>query len=228
MGKIRAVIADDNEEIRNYLSEVIQAAAEDIEVAGLASSGSEAVELAKKLKPDVILMDVQMESHTSGITAVEQIHRQFPDIKCIMLTIHENEEYMLRAYLAGAVDYIVKMSPTEKIVSSIYDVIDNKLLLRPEIAKKIMNEYQRLKENQRHVRETLQIMMMISTTEYEILRMVYNGDSYKKIAQKRFVQETTVRSQIHHILKKFKKKRMKDVIRLLRELNIFENDSGYQ
>lgn len=225
MKKIKVIIADDNDEIRNYLCEVIQKESDDIEIVGLTNNGSDTVEMAKKLEPDVILMDVQMENRTAGITAVEQIHKLLPGIKCIMLTIHENEEYMFRAYMAGAVDYIVKTSPTEKIVKSIYDVIDNKLLLRPEVAKKIMNEYQRLKENQIYVRETLHIMMMISTTEYEILRMVYNGDSYKKIAQKRFVQETTIRSQVNHILKKFNKKRMKDVISLLRELNIFEDDS---
>ena len=65
-------------------------------------------------------------------------------------------------------------------------------------------------------------MLMINTTEYEILKMVYAGYTYRKIAEMRYVQETTIRSQINHILKKFKKSKMKEVIQLLRELKIFD------
>ena len=72
------------------------------------------------------------------------------------------------------------------------------------------------------MKETLRVMLMINTTEYEILRMVYAGYTYREIAELRYVQETTIRSQIQHILKKFNKNKMKDVIKLLRELKIFD------
>lgn len=224
MARIKLIIADDNEEIRNHLCEIIVKESDDIDVIGLAKSGRESIELTRELVPDVVLMDVQMETRTAGIEAIEQINGIYPGVKCIMLTIHENEEYMFRAYMAGAVDYIVKTDPTQKIVKSIHDVIDNRLLLRPEVAHKIINEYHRIKETHVRMKETLQVMMMISTTEYEILQMVYNGYTYKNIAEKRYVEETTIRSQVNHILKKFGKKRMKDVIDLLRELKIFDKD----
>jgi len=114
------------------------------------------------------------------------------------------------------------MNPVEKIVKSIHDVIDNKLLVRPEVARKLIDGYQQVQENQIRLKETFQVMLLINTTEYEILKMIYGGLTYRNIAELRFVQETTIRSQVNHILKKFGKKRMKDVIRQLRELKIFD------
>ena len=221
---IKIVIVDDMEEIRNYLCEVLSKEEEKIKVVGMASSGLEAIELVKKTEPDVVLMDIQMEDRMAGINAIEKICHSNPKIKCIVLTIHENDEYLFRAYMVGASDYIIKMMPPEKIVKSIYDVMDNELLLRPEAARKIINEYQRIHSNQTLLRDALQVMMMISTTEYEILRLAYYGYTYRNIAQMRYVQDTTIRSQINHILKKFKKKRMKDVIEMLRGLRIFEDE----
>lgn len=220
---IKLVIADDLEEIRSYLSEEITRCSQDISVVGLAQSGSEAIKLVRKLRPDVVLMDIQMETLTAGIDAIEIIHKEFPNIKCITLSIHKNDDYLFRAYMVGASDYIVKTNSPEQIVKSIHDVVENTLLLRPEVAQKILTEYQRVQESQARMKETLQIVMKISTAEYEILKMVYDGYTYKNIAKQRFVQETTIRSQVNHILKKFKKKRMKDVISLLHELNFFEN-----
>ena len=221
---IKIVIVDDMEEIRDYLCEILENEQGKIEVVGTASSGNQAVEIVKKTEPDVVLMDIQMENRMAGINAIEKIHSSNPKIKCIVLTIHENDEYLFRAYMVGASDYIVKMMPPEKIVKSIYDVMENDLLLRPEDARKIINEYQRIQSSQSMIRDTLQVMMMISTTEYEILRLVYFGYTYHNIAKMRFVQDTTIRSQVNHLLKKFGKKRMKDVIKVLRELHIFDEE----
>ena len=222
MEKIKLVIADDMEEIRIHLAEEIAALSDDILVVGQAATGHEAFLMVEQLLPSVVLMDIQMETRTSGITAIGKIHERYPGVKCIALTIHEDEEFIFQAYLAGAVDFIIKTSSIEKIVGAIHDVIDNKLLVRPEVAKKLIDGYQRVYEKQSRLKETFQVMLLINTTEYEILKMVYEGYTYKDIASKRFVEETTIRSQINHILKKFKKKRMKDVVALLRELNIFD------
>lgn len=223
MSEIKILIVDDMEDIRMHLAEEIPEKSEDIVVLGTAQSGKEAVEMAARLLPDVVLMDIQMETRTAGITAIGKIHEMFPGIKCIALTIHEDEEFIFRAYLAGAVDYIIKTRPSEYIVKSIHAVVDNRLLLRPEVGKRLIEEYQQIQENQVRMKETMQIMLRINVTEYEILRLVYQGLTYRQIAQQRFVEETTIRSQVNHILKKFGKKRMKDVIVQLRELKIFDD-----
>jgi DNA-binding NarL/FixJ family response regulator len=119
-------------------------------------------------------------------------------------------------------DYIIKTSPIEDVFESIRAVVSNTLMLRPEISNKLLGEYRRIKEEQGKVKEVLKVMMKITNTEFEIIKLVYNGYTYKEIAELRFVEETTIRSEIYWILKKFSKKKMKDVIKLLQEIKFFE------
>ena len=103
----------------------------------------------------------------------------------------------------------------------IHAVVNNRLLLRPEVGQRLIQEYQRVQNQENRMKETMQVMLKINTTEYEILRMACAGMSYKQMARERYVEETTIRSQINHILRKFQKNRMKDVVALLNELHIF-------
>jgi DNA-binding NarL/FixJ family response regulator len=218
--KIRVLIADDTVEIAHYFAHIIRQE-EDIEVAGLAFSGEEAVAKVRKLNPHIVLMDIQMETKTAGIDAIEKIRDFNPAIKTIILTIHSRDDLIFKAYTVGAMDYIIKTSPVEEILKSIRAVASNSLMLRPEIANRIIAESRRISETQSRVKEVLKVMMKISNTEYEIIKMAYDGYPYKKIAEQRFVEETTIRSEIYWILKKFNKKKMKDVIALLKEINFF-------
>ena len=215
---IRLVIVDDMPDIRNYLAEELAAASEQFSVVGAAEDGTEAVKLVDSLLPDVVLMDIQMKTRTEGIYAIRIIHERHPDIKCIALTIHEDDELIFQAYLAGAADYIIKTRSIDTIKNSILAVVNNRLLLRPEVGQRLIQEYQRVQNQENRMKETMQVMLKINTTEYEILRMACAGMSYKQMARERYVEETTIRSQINHILKKFQKNRMKDVVTLLNEL----------
>jgi DNA-binding NarL/FixJ family response regulator len=221
MGKIKVFIADDSEEIINYFCMIIQKEP-DMEIAGTAKNGKQSIIDVIKMKPDIVLMDIQMETMIAGIEAIEEIKKEASNIKVIVLTIHERDEYILRAYAAGASDYIIKTSSVADILNSIRNVYFNKYMLRPEIANKIIKEYMRIKEEQSIIKSTLKIMTKLTNTEYEILKLIYQGYSYKEIAEKRFVEETTIRSQIYWILKKFEKNKMKEVIKLMKELKIFE------
>lgn len=218
---IRLVIVDDMPDIRNYLAEELAAASEQFSVVGAAEDGTEAVKLVDSLLPDVVLMDIQMKTRTEGIYAIRIIHERHPDIKCIALTIHEDDELIFQAYLAGAADYIIKTRSIDTIKNSILAVVNNRLLLRPEVGQRLIQEYQRVQNQENRMKETMQVMLKINTTEYEILCMACAGMSYKQMARERYVEETTIRSQINHILKKFQKNRMKDVVALLNELHIF-------
>jgi DNA-binding NarL/FixJ family response regulator len=218
--KIRILIADDTAEIVNYFADIIRQE-EDLEVAGLAFSGEEAVAKARELDPHLVLMDIQMETKTAGIDAIERIRAINPAIKAVILTIHNRDDLIFKAYTVGAMDYIIKTSPVEDILKSIRAAAANNLMLRPEIANKIIGEFRRISEERSKMKELLKVMMKISNTEYEIIRMVFDGYPYKKIAEQRLVEETTIRSEIYRILKKFNKKRMKDVIVLLKEINFF-------
>ncbi len=217
---IRVVIADDMEDIREYLREIFAGVPDEMEVAATATTGKEAVEAVLRESPDIVLMDIQMETRMAGIQAIETIHRLKPSVRCIALTIHENDEYLFRAYQAGTSDYIIKTMQPGDILQAIRDVHENELMLRPQVAKKIIGEYQRLQANQSRVQDVLKIMMLLSATEYEVLKLVNDGYNYRAISQMRYVEETTVRSQINHILKKFGKKHMRDVVHMLRDMDI--------
>ncbi|GHV45652.1 DNA-binding response regulator [Spirochaetia bacterium] len=221
MPKIQVVIAEDSEEICAYLGNLIKNE-QDMELAGTAFSGAEAVKIAAQLKPDIVLMDIQMETKTAGIDAIGKIRESNPEIKVIVLTIHSRDDLLYRAYAAGAMDYIIKTSPASDVINSIRAVSSNKLLLRPDIANKIIGECIRVQETQSKMQEVLMVMMKITNTEFEIIKLIYDGYSYQEIAKQRFVEETTIRSEIYWILKKFNRKRMKEVISLLKEIRFFE------
>jgi DNA-binding NarL/FixJ family response regulator len=218
---IGVLIVDDAREIAGYFAGIIRQE-DDMEVLGLASSGEEAVEKARLLNPQIILMDIQMETKTAGLDAIKQIRDYNPAIKVIIITIHSRDDLIFKAYTVGAMDYIIKTSPVDTILKSIRDAASNNLMLRPEIANKIMEESRRISEKQSKMKEVLKVMMKISNTEFEIIRMAFDGYSYRQIAEERFVEETTIRSEIYRILKKFDKKKMKDVILLLKEINFAE------
>ncbi len=218
---IKVFIADDSEDIRNYFRMLLQNEP-DMIVAGTAASGREAVEKILETSPDIVLMDIQMETRMAGIEAIEEIKKSNPGVRVIVLTIHARDDFLFRAYAAGASDYIIKTSSVVDILTSIRNVMANTFMLRPEVANKIMEEYLRVKEEQGKMKRTLKIMTKLTNTEFEILKLVYHGYSYKQIAEQRFVEETTIRSQVCWLLKKFEKKHMKEVVKLLAELNIFE------
>jgi len=218
MSVIGVLIADDAKEIADYFANIIRQE-DDMEVLALAGSGEEAVAKASALNPQIVLMDIQMETKTAGIDAIKQIREYNPAIKVIILTIHSRDDLIFKAYAAGAMDYIIKTSPVEDILKSIRAASSNSLMLRPEIANKIMEESRRISEKQSKIKEVLKVMMIISNTEFEIIRMAYDGYSYREMAERRFVEETTIRSEIYRILKKFNKRKMKDVVLLLKEIN---------
>ena len=113
---IRCMVVDDLQSIREHFKDLLDLS-EDIEAVALAANGREAVELAFEHKPDIILMDVQLEYDVAGIDAAAEIMTKLPDTKIIILTVHNNDRFILDAYLAGAVDYIIKNDDrTDKIV----------------------------------------------------------------------------------------------------------------
>ena len=221
MGKIKIIVVDDLKEIQNYFKMILNREA-DMEVIATASSGKESCKIILEKKPDIVLMDVQMETETAGIDAIEYIKQKESETKFIILTIHEEDEILFKAYAAGAVDYIVKDSSIVDILNSIRNTYNNNLAMRPEIASKIIAEFSRLKKEQNSLIYTLNIISKLTNTEFDILRDIYFGSSYKKIAQERCVEEVTIRTHINKILKKFNQKRIKDVVKILNDLNIFD------
>jgi len=219
--KAKILLVDDIEEIRDHFQNLL-AGEKDFEVIGTASSGREAVRLAEELSPDIVLSDIEMETPTAGIEAIKEIKAVDSSIKCLVLTIHEDDEFLFKAYAAGAMDYILKTDSIVRVLSSLRNAAESRFELRPEIAEKILKEFSKIKKQQNDLVQTLNTVSNLTTAEYEILLLFRKKYSYKRIARERFVEEVTIRSQVSKILRKFEKKRIKDVITTLEEFDIFD------
>ncbi len=218
---IRILIADDMPDIREYFQMILSREAA-IDVVAVAGSGKEAYDMAIELTPDIVLMDITMESQLSGIDAASRIKAENPRIKIIILTMHDDDDILFQAFSAGVDDYLIKDSSLLEVIKSIQDVYDNQLSLRPSISKKIQQEFTRLRGEKERLIETLNIISKLTNSEFEIIRACYMGKKYKQIAKDRSVEEVTIRTHVNNILRKFEKRRMKEVVKLLDETDIFK------
>ena len=218
MNLIRILMADDNAEICSYFNGII-AREPDMEWAGCVSSGAAAVKMARELRPDIVLMDIQMETRTAGITASRQIIAELPQTKVIILTILEDDDLLFQAYCAGVIDYIIKTDATDRILTSIRNAYKNQLILRPEYAEKIIDELKRVREEQHSLLYSLNTLSRLSNSEFEVLKSLYQGLNARQISEERFVSLGTVKTQIHSILQKFGFKSVSEVVRKLHEIN---------
>lgn len=220
MDKIKIAIADDNDEIRDYFGSIISHE-QDMEVVGKVPSGKEIIQFVEDNKVDIILMDIQMETRTAGISASLQILKKHNDIKIIILTILEDDDLLFQAYCAGVMDYIIKTDSISQVLTSIRNVHKNQLVLRPQYAEKIIDELNHVKEQQKSMLLFMNVLSKLSNSEFEILKSLYQGMSYKQISEQRYVSVVTVKSQVHSILKKFGLRTIKDVIK---ELQLIDFD----
>lgn len=219
--KIKVLIADDNEIILKRLSKIINEDKQ-FEVAGISKSGYEAVMLTALYQPDIILMDIEMEEKDTGIKATKEILKQFPKIKIIILTVYEQDELVYAAFQAGVVDYIIKNANPSEITKAIIDAYYERSPIRPVIAQKIRREFSRVKNTETSFIYYLQIVAQLTASELDLLDLLVQGKTRYDICSIRCVELTTVKSQIHSILKKFQKNNINDVIDIVKELKIFE------
>ncbi len=219
--RIRLVICDDMPFIAENFKNILNAYS-DIEVVAVASSGVTCIEAVNKFLPDIVLLDIQMDISDEGIITLEKIKNSHPDIKIIMCTIHSEDEFVLRSFVLGANGYFVKTEPTAVLVSTIRDVFQNNLSLNANLAQKILRTSLSTQYEKYNIQKLLDTIATLTITEYEILKLIYKGMSYKSIAYERMVEESTIRSQINKILKKFDYKNMKQLIKYLKSLQIFD------
>lgn len=218
---IKIAIIDDMVDILDYFTVALSHEA-DIEIVGTATNGSDGVALVLEKRPDVVLMDIQMEYKEAGIEAIANIKKEWNEAKVIVLTIHDDDEQLYNAFAAGAVEYILKTASIGEILNSIRSVYSDQLSLRPEISQKLLKEFSRMKSYHSSMLYVVNILSKLSTSEYEVLCAIRKGDTYRKIAKDRCVEEVTIRTQVSRILKKTGFPNMKVAIKKLEELNMFD------
>ena len=217
--KIKVLIAEDMEPIRRKYVKIINAS-EDLEVVSDVESGEEAVKQAKERKPDVILMDIEMETPDAGIRATQRILQDNPDVRIIILTVYEEDELIFTAFQLGVCDYILKNASQEEIIKSIHNAYENHCPLRPEIASRILGEFKRVRSYETSFMYAVNIVSTLTTTELEILGLLLEGKTRKEICSLRQVEMSTVKTQIHNILQKFNKTSMDEIIDMINNMNL--------
>jgi len=194
--KIRVLLAEDHTIVRQGISALLRSEP-DIEVAGEAADGLEALELAKKLIPDVVLMDIAMRN-LNGLEATRKIKKLFPHTKVLVLTMYDNEEWIFQILKVGASGYLIKDSAMTELTSAIRAVHQGDSYLSPSISKKVIDEYIRKAE----MGEKSGPEDVLSGREREILQLIAEGHSVPQIASLLCISKKTVEAHKNHIMEK--------------------------
>jgi DNA-binding NarL/FixJ family response regulator len=192
---IRILIADDHAVVREGLRAMLGSEI-DMEVVGEAATGKEVVERAVELRPDVILMDIQMPD-VNGIEATRRILESNPNAGVVVLTMFEDDDSVFSAMRSGARGYVLKGAPPSEILKVLRAVAEGEAHFGPEIARRLMNFFSAPKPA-----SPVEAFPELTSREVEILDLIAQGHTNAKIAARLFVSPNTVRNHISHIFAK--------------------------
>ncbi len=195
MPAIRVLLVDDHAVVRKGLRALLDREA-GIEVAGEAEDGEHAVRSAERLRPDIVLMDLEMPG-IGGVEATRRIVDAYPDAKVVVLTSHASDEDVFPALKAGALGYLLKHSPPEDVLQAIRQAYRGETALHPTIARMVLQEL----HGPSRAKPTA-LSEALSERELEVLRLIARGLSNQEIADTLVVGEATVRSHVSSILRK--------------------------
>jgi DNA-binding NarL/FixJ family response regulator len=212
--KLRVLIVDDHALFRRGLQMVLEGEP-DVEVAGEAADGHEAVLKAQELMPDVVLMDVRMPGQ-SGIQATREIRDLLPHTQILMLTVSDEEADLYEAIKAGASGYLLKEIPTEEVPEAIRAVVSGQSRISPSMASKLLNEFVTMTKRAEARRMTR--VPRLTEREMEVLQAMARGLNNRDIAKELYISENTVKNHVRNILEKLQlHSRMEAVIYAVRE-----------
>ena len=195
---LAVLIVDDQALVRAGFRMILEAE-EDMEVVGEAADGREAVDEARRLRPDVVLMDVRMPE-VDGIEATRRLLGDAADTKVVMLTTFDMDEYVYDALRAGASGFLLKDVPPEQLVAGIRAVASGDALLAPSVTRRVIEEF--VRRPPASVRTLPAKLDDLTARELEVLKLIARGLSNAEIATELFVSETTVKTHVAHVLMK--------------------------
>jgi DNA-binding NarL/FixJ family response regulator len=195
MSDIRVFLADDHSLFRNGIASLLKSR-QGIEVVGEASNGAEAIEQVRKLKPDVVLMDIHMPER-NGLEAVQAIKQELPDVRIVMLTVSDDDQNLFTAIKNGADGYLLKTIEPQELYEMIAKVHRGEAPISGVMANRILAELRNTKRDGASPAEE-----GLTTREIEILECVVRGKSNSEIAQSLDITENTVNIHLRNILEK--------------------------
>ncbi len=195
MNKIRVLLADDHTILRDGIRALLDDQA-DIEVIGEAEDGLSTVKMVAKLKPDLVIMDIAMPL-LNGLEATRQIQRDYPQVKVLILTMHENEEYIRQVLAAGALGYVLKDAAAHDLLGAIRAVHRGEAVLSPAITRLVIEDYLRWGD----IRPA-DTSNGLTPREREILQLIAEGYTNKKIAEILSLSVKTIQSHRSNLMSK--------------------------
>lgn len=205
---IRVLIADDHAIVRAGISMLINSQ-DDMSVIDTAEEGDEAINKALELKPDIVIMDLNMPSGKNGLIATKQLKEQCPDIQIIVLTMHDDKEYIFRVLQAGASGYILKSAEDMDLLSAIRTVYAGDAYLFPKAASALISTY--LDQVASGITEDG--IGKLTPREEEIVSLLAKGYANKEIAEKLFVSVKTIESHKSKIMEKLNLKTRPELVK---------------
>ncbi|WP_449622783.1 response regulator [Robertmurraya sp. Marseille-Q9965] len=203
---IKILLVDDHAVVRMGLKMLLNNHAE-MEVVGEASEGNEGIEKAHELNPDVIVMDLSMPHGKDGLSATSEIKKQLPNVAILILTMHDDEEYLFRAIQTGASGCILKSAPHDELIQAIQSVSKGNAYLHPSATKRLMEEYLiGIRDGEADHFNSL------SDREREVLTLIAKGYSNKEIGEKLSISVKTVETHKGNLMEKLQMKTRPELV----------------
>lgn len=212
---IRVLLVDDQRVFLEGLQLVLESRTSDIKVIGVALSGREAVSLAEEHRPDIIIMDVRMPE-MSGVEATRVIHERFPDIRILMFTTFDDDEYVQSALQYGAIGYLLKNRPPMELINSLRAVRDGVLQIDPNVAEALLR---RDPPSAKIHGDIVERINTLTSREKQVLHLIAQALDNRQIADHLCVAEQTARNYIHSIYGKLGTSNRIEIVKTLERLD---------
>ncbi len=215
---IRVLVADDQSMVRAGFR-MLLSGEQDIEVVAEASTGREAVDLAARFDPTVVLMDIRMPE-LDGLEATRRILAADDAARILILTTFDLDEYVYEALRAGASGFVLKDDPPEQLIAAIRIVAGGQALLSPAITKRVISQFARIP----HATPPEEVAEL-TERELDVLRLIARGLSNVEIGRELYISDTTVKTHITHILQKLHLRDRVQAVVLAYETGLFDSDA---
>ncbi|MBY0148533.1 response regulator transcription factor [Neobacillus niacini] len=202
---IKILLVDDHAVVRMGLTMLLNSNPE-MQVIGEASEGNEGIKKAMKLKPDVVVMDLSMPHGKDGLSATSELKKLMPNVNILILTMHDDEEYLFRAIQAGASGCILKSAPHDELMSAIESVSLGNAYLHPAATKRLMEEYLG------SIKDSQDTYHLLSEREKEVLTLVAKGYANKEIAEQLVISVKTVETHKGNLMEKLQMKTRPELV----------------